>query len=130
MTYSFAFKCSYLNSTYYTVTPEGQPSFEVEYRWRLSDYEASIYNGGPEKYRADCTPRIMALLSVTAPVTLTLLAAFNMWVRREHEASLAQMRAMPERYGPESDWRDHISAPACALSGIWYDADGCHTNVL
>ena len=121
--YRFERRCSYLNSIFFRVTTPAGESFEAELRLRLGDYEASIYNGGAAAYERACAP-LVGMLQVCRPIPAHLLGAFNAWIQDEHDASLATLRAAPERYGPESDWAESVGSATLARGCYWLGADG------
>lgn len=126
--FEFRWQCSYLNSVYFRAFADGA-SFEIELRHCLSDYEESIYNGGRAAYLAECGP-LVAMLRAPHPIGLELVQAFNAWRVAEYERGLAQLRAAPEKYGPESDWAADIRPPPLANGCAWYDGDGRHVMRL
>lgn len=123
--FRFARECFYLNTLDLEVIPPQGPRLKVSFRTRLSDYEASIYNGGRDAYQRACAPLVEVLCRVGDPLPAGIVEAFNAWQVAAHASSLEFMRARPERYGPESDWADSISPPlqaraaGCYQGGAW-----------
>lgn len=123
--FRFQRACFYLNTLSLDVVAPDRSRHQVEFRAGLSDYEASIYNGGADAYRKACEPLVGVLYRVSDPLPAGIVEAFNAWQRAAHDSSLAFMRARPERYGAESEWADAISPPlqaraaASYLGGAW-----------
>jgi hypothetical protein len=128
--YLFAWTCSYLNRSWWSVvTPAGEKT-TLELRSRLCDYEASIYNGGRDAYLREQGPLVGVLRfehPCDRPMPPEIAAAFNAWRTRDHEGALAFMRLYPDRYGAESTWTAEMYAPPpLARDGGHYDAAaGC-----
>lgn len=121
--FTFQRRCAYLNSIYYRVWDAAEgANYEVEFRTRLSDYEAGIYNGGPEAYVRECGPRV-GMITAARPLCAAMVTAFNAWTVAKHEEALAQLRASPEKYGPEADWRDTVGSALQADGARYYDGE-------
>jgi len=94
---SFAFKCSYLNSVYFTVA-DHTGTYEIQFRTRTSAYEQSIYNGTADDYANNCAS-IVGWLSHHKPIPSETVKAYNEWRLAENARWLSLIEKFPERYG-------------------------------
>ena len=122
--YRFEWKCSYLNQVWFMVHGDGE-SYEVRLRTRLCDYEASIYNGGPAKYRETNEPLVGLLMREHCyrrpPLSLDVVRAFNDWRRAENATTNAHFAANPHRYGEGATAELYWLARGAAHYGEGYE---------
>lgn len=122
MPVQFTWKCSYLNCLWYEVIDE-TGRYEIEERRRVSDYERSISNYDADGWNRCVVAAIGSILRTCnndKPIPPATVAAFNRWRAEEHAASLAKMRARPERYGAILD-KDFPTPPV--VKGARYDPE-------
>lgn len=93
-------------------------SYKLRFRVSVSDYERSIYNGGPDEYAAECGA-VVGWLTACWPIRIppATVEAFNAWQRKKTAAAFAKMDAEPERYGfiaPDDPSRSPLQAKGAA----------------
>jgi hypothetical protein len=99
--FEFRWKCSFMGTIDYEVFGDGE-TYRIGVRRSASDYERSIFNGGDQEWQRDVVSAIDLVRrssSPSQPLSPETVAAFNAWLLAEHEASIAKMKAKPERYG-------------------------------
>lgn len=123
----FQFASSYMNTIEYECR-DSSGLYRLKLRVGVSDYERSIYNGTPQDYERECTVVTGYLTALDGRrVSLTTVAAFNVWMAEKSNHANARFDAEPDRYGiiPADDpIRKPLQAKgaACWLNG-WKFAD-------
>jgi hypothetical protein len=123
MAYTFRWTSGYMNCTEYEVCGDG-PSYRVEVRNGVCDYEHSIYNHTSPF--ADWNRDVVAAIglmkrsgSCDKPIRQEVVDAFNDWRQRTWQDWIGKMKAQPERYG-EIDESDPIFAKPAIVRGAYY----------
>lgn len=99
MTYNFRWTYTYMNSTWFDVTGDGQ-RYEIELRRGVCDYERSISNRTDAEWTRDVVPLIgMIHRGGGYPIPQPVVDAFNEWRMADHIANRKQIDAHPEKYG-------------------------------
>jgi hypothetical protein len=97
----------------YEVTGPGLNRVTAQEHRTVEPYDSKLHNYKTEEEYIAAHPTGLLLFhgsGIPAP-TQELMDAFNAWRMSEHESSLAELRARPDKYGEESTWTHMAPAP-------------------
>ena len=117
--------CAYLGETDYRAIGRADLG-RLTVRHRLGEYERSILNGGAEYAVRMVEPLIGCIRAFCGKrIPDDIVNAFNAWRAAEHAASVARIKAAPERYGEWSELEsDPFFAPPRPVRGAYLSPDG------
>lgn len=127
MTPHFRWQSSYMGTVDYMVT-DATGTYRAALRHTLGDYERSILNydaAGIAKHVESAIGLLTRCVCDNAgEIPAATIEAFNAWRMAEHEKLESHLRANPERYGDESNWRDICRRPEPVAAGRWTRESG------
>lgn len=124
--YRFRWTCSYMGTVEYEVIGDG-PSYRVEIRRSVCDYQRKIYNGDEAEWQRDVVAAIDLLRRRTfseRPIPADVTAAFNVWLQANHAEQVCQIKAAPERYGELATDDPILAAPRQAKGAHYVIGQG------